>query len=248
MLGVPCAEAAIDSAGVVLIGDSAAGKRAEDGNVYSISWLAMTNSNSDATNDPVVIAANADLATNLWPRYRMHLELSIDGGQTWARRIGYGLQTPKGATGGEWGWSPPDDAALLTTNAILRLVDLDGRVFTGPTNGAPYDVGTNGIRSGMFAIVGAVIEAPAGGTILYPDTPLTVDWRHCSDNTTFDIHWLTPSTNAWLTTVSNCVIGLNSVTVQLPADLPVVPAMRICVMGVEYPAIVDYSDDLEVQP
>lgn len=253
-LGVPEARAGdVDATSVVLIGSSAANKAAEDGNTYTIEWFAMTNSNSDALEDPIVIAANADLATNRWPKFRMHMDLSLDGGQTWPRRIGYGLQTPKGGIGSEFVWSPPNDYSLLTTNAVLRLVDLDGNPFRGNNPGATYDVGTNGVRSGKFFIAGAVIDEPAAGSTLYPDTPITVTWRQVGGGSTARILWLTPDSMGddaahLLATVSNVVNGVNTVSINLPADLPVAPLMRLCVHAVRYPVIIGYSGDLEVQP
>jgi hypothetical protein len=248
-LGTPvaCADE-INPKTVVMIGYSAKHKRAADGNTYLVQWRAVTNSNSNVTNDPVVIAANADLATNAWPKFRMHMDLSVDGGASWSRRIGYGLQTPKSGISSEFVWSPPDDYSLLTTNAKLRIVDLDGRIIRGMTNGAPYDVTTNGVQSAEFAIVGAVVDVPAAGATLYPDTPQTVTWRQVGGGNQADLYWLTPSTNGLIATFSNVVNGLNTRSVQLPVDLPVVAAMRLCIRGVQFPSIIGYSGDLEVQP
>jgi hypothetical protein len=248
-LGTPvaCADY-INPKTVVLIGHSAGNKREADGNTYTIEWRCATNSNSNATDDPVVISANADLATNVWPKFRMHLDLSVDGGASWIRRIGYGLQTPKSGIGSDFVWSPPDDYSLLTTNAKLRIVDLDGRIVRGMTNGAPYDVPTNGIQSAEFAIVGAVVDVPAAGATLYPDTPQTVTWRQVGGGTNAEIFWVTPDSSALITTVSNVVNGLNSASINLPVNLPVVSEMRLCVRGVEYPSIIGYSGTFTVSP
>lgn len=247
-LGVPEASAALPTNGVVLIGSSAADKTALDGNTYTISWFAMTNYNDVDQDSEAAIAANADLAGSVWPQYRQHIDLSIDGGLTWIRRIGYGVQTPKGAVSGEFIWSPPEDYSLLTPSAVLRLVDLDGRVFRGKTNGAPYDVPTNGLISATFAIAGAVIDTPAEGTILYPDTTIPLAFRQVSDSTQFDLYWITPTTSAFMGTISNCVMGANSVSLYIPADFPVVPEIRFAIRGVETPAIIGYSGTFEVQP
>lgn len=248
-LSVPSANAStISTQGLVLIGSSATEKLAVDGNTYTISWFAITNCNDTDTERAEAIAANLILATNVWPKFRQHMDLSVDGGSTWVRRIGYGLQTPRGATGSEFTWSPPDDYSLLTTRAVLRLVDLDGRVFQGPTNGVPYDVPTGGIRSATFAIAGAVIDAPAEGATLYPDTPATITWRQIGGGDQADLYWLTPTTNSFMLTFSNVVNGLNSREIIVPADLPIVAEMRFCIRGVEYPAILGYSGTFDVQP
>lgn len=249
-LGVPMAAAQElqPYQSVVLIGETAGQKQAADGNTYTIEWRATTNSNSNAIDDPAVIAANADLATNTWPKFRMHMDLSVDGGATWAQRIGYGLQTPKGGIGSEFVWSPPEDYSLLTTNAMLRLVWLDGTPFRGYNNGASYDVGTNGVRSGIFAIVGAVVDAPATGATMYPDTPTTVTFRQVGAGESVNLYWVTPTTNGLIQTFTNVVNGLNTRDIWLPADLPVAAQMRFCVRGVQHPVVVGYSGIFEVLP
>lgn len=241
-LSIPTANAA----DVVLIGSSAIGKTLEDGNTYTITWMAQTNVNSDLVDNPAVILANGILATNTWPKYRMHMDLSIDGGRTWVRRIGYGIQTPKGSTGSEFSWSPPEDYSLLTTNAKLRLVDLDGKPFTGPTNGLPCDIGTNGIRSPIFSIVGAVIDAPAAGATLFVNAPATVTWRQVGGGSRADLYAVTPTAQSYLTTFSNVVNGLNSRAIFLAESFPPAAEMRFAIRGVEYPVIVGYSGTFEV--
>ena len=247
-LSPPNALAEFNSNTVVLIGASAYEKRAADGNVYGITWLAMTNTNSELTDHPDVIAANAILATNTWPKFRQHLELSLDGGATWPHRIGYGIQTPRGSVGGEFIWSPPEDYSLLTDRAMLRLVDLDGLPFRGPTNGLPCDTPSNGIRSAVFAIVGAVIDTPEPGTTLYRDTPATVTFRQVSDNSDFDLYWVTPDASGFFQTFTNCVMGSNTRSIYIPADFPLAAEMSFCVRGVQYPSIVGYSAPFTVSP
>lgn len=249
-LGVPVAAAQELQSyqGVVLLGSTAREKRADDGNTYTIDWYSVTNSNSDATDDPLVIEANADLATNVWPKYRMHLDLSVDGGATWPRRIGYGVQTPKGSISGDFVWSPPDDYSLLTTNARLRLVSLDGAPVRGLNTGAPYDVGTNGVRSALFPIVGAVIDAPATGATLYPDTPCEITFRQVGAGESVNLYWVTPTTNGLLQTFTNVVNGSNTRSIWLPVDLPVADQMMFCVRGVAHPVVIGYSGVFEVQP
>lgn len=250
-LGISTAEAAVDPWGVVLIGSSATGKSQEDGNTYTITWFAMTNSNSNATNSPDVIAANADLATNSWPNYRVHLEMSINGGQTWPFRIGYGVQTPRGSLGSEFMWSPPNDYALLTTNAQLRMVDLDGNIFRGTVRGVPYDVSTNGLISGLFAIAGSTIDSPQADAILYTDTPESITWRQVGGGTEADLYWLTPDSMGadathLVTVLSNVVDGVNVHSFQMPSNIPPGPSVRFCVRGKKYPVIIGYSSTFEV--
>lgn len=249
-LGAPvaCAQELQPLQKVVLIGETAEQKRVADGNTYSIDWFAMTNSNSNATNDPMVIAANAELVTNRWPKFRMHMDLSLDGGVTWPHRIGYGLQTPRGGIGNEFSWSPPDNYSLLTTNAMLRLVGLDDQPFRGYYNGASYDVGTNGIQSGMFAIIGAVIDSPVGGDTLYPDTPASITFRQVGAGDSVNLYWVTPSTNGFIQTLTNVINGTNTREIMLPADLPIAEQMRFCVRSIPHPVVVGYSPIFSVYP
>lgn len=223
----------INEQGAVLIGDSARGKQAADGNTYTLRWFA-------AHSVP-------ELATNIWPVFRMHMDLSIDGGSNWIRRIGYGLQTPKGQVDGEFVWSPPNDYRLLTINAVLRLVDLDGRPFRGDTS-LPSTPGTNGVWSPTFAILGSVVDAPAAGATLYPDTPINIIWRQVGGGDNANLYWVTPSTNGFLATFDNVVNGTNNRAIWLPVDLPVAEQMRFCIRGVEYPSIIGYSGTFQVIP
>ena len=250
-LGIPSASADINPKSVVLIGSSAAEKAQEDGNAYTITWLAMTNSNSNASDSPDVIAANADLATNTWPKSRVHLEMSIDGGQTWPHRIGYGVQTPRGSLGSEFMWSPPNDYALLTTNAQLRMVDLDGNIFRGPVRGFPYDVGPGGLKSDLFAIAGATIDSPQADAILYTDTPESITWRQVGGGTEADLYWLTPDSMGadathLVAVLSNVVDGVNVHSFQMPSNIPPGLSVRFCVRGKQYPSIIGYSATFEV--
>lgn len=253
-IGIQSARAAVDQKSVVLIGDSAESKSLKDGNSYVISWMSTTNVTSTATNDPLVIAAKADLATNTWPSYRIHLDLSVDGGLTWTSRIGYGLQTPGGAFASEFTWSPPNDYSLLTTQAVLRAVNLDGSPFTGVRHGRPWDINpTNGLRSSAFAIVGSVIDLPAAGAVIYPDTPGQLQWRQVGGGPTAIMYWLTPTSSGIddghiVTTLSNIVDGVNSLSLQWPANLPAAAQMKFCIRSVTRPVIIGYSGVFTVSP
>ena len=132
-------------------------KMAADGNVYHFPYLAMTNTNSTATNDPTVQAYNAVLANNTWPYKRMHLDLSLDGGVTWRKRIGYGIQP--GGPNGDFVWSPPEDYSLLTTNACVRLRTMaETAPYVHVGDGLPFDNPTNDpMVSPIFVIAGATI-------------------------------------------------------------------------------------------
>ena len=225
----------INPEGIVLLGESAGGKWALDGNSYPIQWFAATNVNY------------AELRTNCWPQYRMHLDLSIDGGATWIRRLGYGLQTPRSSLGGEMTWSPAADYDLLTTNAVLRLVTLKDQPFAGPQTGRPYDIDpTNGIRSRTFCIAGAHIDSPMGSDILCNDTGTEVIFRQVGAGDVVTLHWVTPTANGYLGTYSNIVGGVNTIAFWIPPDVPAAPQMKFCIRGVQHASIIGYSQAFEM--
>jgi len=225
----------INPEGVVLLGESAGGKWAQDGNSYTIQWIAATNVNYEV------------LRTNYWPQYRMHLDLSIDGGATWIRRLGYGLQTPRRSFGGEMTWSPPSDYDLLTTNAVLRFVNLKEQAFAGPQTGQPYDIDpTNGIRSKLFAIAGATIDSPIATDILCNDSQTEVIFRQVGAGDVVTLHWVTPTTNGFLGTYSNIVNGVNSIDFWIPTNVPAASQMKFCIRGVQYPSIIGFSQAFEM--
>ena len=225
----------INPDGVVLLGESAGGKWAQDGNLYTIAWFAVTNGNYSA------------MMTNYWPQHRMHLDLSIDGGATWIRRLGYGLQTPRSSFGGEMTWSPPSDYDLLTTNAVLRLVTLKDQPFAGPQTGQPYDVDpTNGIRCKPFAIVGATIDSPIATDILCNDSQTEVIFRQAGAGDVVTLHWVTPTATGYLGTYSNIVDGVNTIAFWIPTNVPAAPQMKFCVRGVQHASIIGYSQAFEM--
>jgi hypothetical protein len=246
-LGTPTAAAAAAPGTVYLRNDL---KAQLDGNTYVIEYLAMTNCNSDLTNDPAVISYNADLATNRWPFRRMHIDLSIDGGETYPRRIGYAVSA--GGPFGELIWSPPEDYALLTTNARLRLCTLDGSPFGHRGDGKPYDVPTNTfLISSPFSIVGASITDPPAGELVYAGFPLDLTWVQAGAGAVMRLYWITPesvgnSTNQLIETFTNCVEGTNVRTVIY--DLPPAEQMKLVLVSQSDPNLIGYSGSIWVEP
>jgi hypothetical protein len=244
---VPCADAAQERGTVYLRHDL---KADEDGNTYRIDYIAMTNTNSDVLDSPIVQAANADLATNRWPIKRMHMDLSIDGGQTWIRRIGYGVAP--GGPFGELVWSPPEDYSLLTTNAMLRLTTLDGDSFGHRGDGTPYDVAEGAyITSPPFKIVGATITAPEEGAILYSGFPVDLTWSQAGCGGTMTLMWISEETyanasNQVIATFTNCVDGINtrSITINVAQHVDA----KFVLQSSSDPAIIGYSGIINFEP
>lgn len=246
-IGVPQADAAPAPGTVYLRHDA---KMREDGNTYTISYIAMTNSNSDVLDDPIVQAANADLATNRWPLKRMHIDLSLDGGQTWPHRIGYGVAP--GGPFGELVWSPPEDYSLLTTNARLRLTTLDGAMFGHRGDGTPYDVPEGQyLMCEPFTIAGATITAPEADSLHYVGFPLDVTWLQAGCGDIMTLMWITQETatnaiNQVIAVFSNCVEGVNTRTIDL--TIPPAVQVKLVLHSRSDPAIIGYSGIIDVEP
>ena len=227
-----------------------------NGNSYAIEFFALRNVPADLTNGPSEWAAMYyDIATNVWPYKRSHVDLSIDGGHSWCRRIGYGIPANATRTGGVFQWSPPEDYSLLTTAAVIRVTNLDGTAYEGAgrTPAMPYDVpaGTY-ITSSQFAIVGACITAPAGGTIQWRGEQTQIVWRQLGAGPVMDLYWLTPTSMGvdyqhWITTISNCVDGATN-TKWVSLNVPACDAAKLVLVSKSDPVLHGYSDAFTVDP
>lgn len=244
-IGVPSADAAIEPGTVWLRHD---GKAAEDGNSYTIQFFAVTNTGSGL---PENSAYDADLATNRWPARRVHIDLSIDGGSNWIRRIAYGAQADESRIGGQFTWSPPEDYSLLTSNAVLRAVFLDARPWPSRSPAMPYDLAPGAYpKSDRFSIVGCVIDYPAAG-VLWQGTQVQITWRQLGGGSVYNLYWLTPDSAGidfahWITTISNVVTGANSKYVSL--NVPVSDQVKLALVSLEEPSIIGYSQPFAVDP
>lgn len=241
-IGVPVAMAETMPAGTVWLRHD--GKRAEDGNSYDISFIALTNATADSR-------YTVDLATNRLPAKRFHIDLSIDGGSNWIRRIGYGVQADQGMTLGTLRWSPPEDYSLLTSNAMLRAVSLENGPFPARSPAMPYDVPARQYPvSFPFQIVGATIDTPSGG-ILWRGNGVDLNWRQLGGGSVWNLYWLTPQSAGidvahWITTISNVVVGANYKRISL--NVPDAPAVRLAIVSVQHPSIIGYSKTFTVDP
>jgi hypothetical protein len=219
------------------------------GNAYTISFFAMTNTNSGLLENA---AYDADLATNRWPVKRCHLDLSLDGGQTWPRRIGYGVACNPDGVGGEFIWSPPEDYNLMTSNAMIRAVSLDSVPFTYTSTNQPYDMkpGTYP-TSPLFTIGGATITYPSAGLVTWQGIGLNLAWRQMGAGNVMSVYWLTPDNcgmdvSHWITTISNAVDGANTHYISL--NVPVAPQIKLVLVSAADPRILGYSPCFTVDP
>lgn len=223
------------------------------GNAYSIEFFCSTNADPDMTNiSPYYADMYVDIATNDWPYKRNHIDLSLDGGQTWPRRIGYGIPRDRTGYGGVFIWSPPEDYNLLTTNAMLRVTNLDGDRWTYRTPSWPYDLPSNTwCTSFGFAILGAYITEPAGGSIQWQGEGTVITWCQLGGGPVMDLYWLTPDSatsdiSHWITTISNCVEGINSKVISL--NVPEADAVKLVLISQSDPRLHGYSQPFTVDP
>jgi hypothetical protein len=240
-VGIPSADAATNDpvAGTVYLGRVFKS--------YTIPIVAITNNANIDPESPAYL----DIATNRWPARRTHVDLSLDGGATWPHRIGYGVQFDAARIEANLVWSPPDDYSLMTTNARLRAVPLDGSPWPQRTPPAPYDIPPGSYpMSGRFSIVGAVIDEPAGG-ILWRGNSATLRWRQLGGGTVYDLYWLTPDSAAidmvhWVTSISNVVDGVNTKVISL--NVPAAPQVRLALVSASDQWIIGYSQTFTVDP
>ncbi|MEI6166012.1 MAG: hypothetical protein WCS52_02350 [bacterium] len=212
---------------------------------YVIKFIASTN----ACADPDI---SADMATNRLPARRFHIDLSIDGGSNWIRRIGYGVQADASMVQAELQWSPPADYSLLTTSAMVRATNLDGQPWPTRTPARPYDLPAGKYPvSFTFPIVGATITTPAAGSIQWRGEGVDMSWRQSGGGAVWDLYWITPDSKGvdfshWITTISNVVEGVNSKRISLNA--PVADQLQLYIMSQSDPNLIGVSPIFTVDP
>lgn len=222
-------------------------KYQEDGNTYNIQFMAITNTTHVDPDSPYV----GDIQSNRWPVVRTHIDLSLDGGATWPRRIGYGIKRDPGGVGATFVWSPPLDWTLLTTNAVLRATDLAGQPFAARDPAMPYDVPAGHyVTSAAFTIAGIQCLSPTNGQIVFANEPYTVHWRQAGAGDRIRLHWITQTTvsrytNQVITVLSNCVeMATNTATVTMPAA---VGESKLLFISESDPALHGYSGVISIE-
>ena len=220
----------------------------QNGNTYTIQICAMTNTSSMAPGD----YAN-DILTNRWPPRRFHLELSVDGGSNWSRRIGYGVQFDEARVECDFIWSPREDYSMLTTNAVLRAIPLEGVTWPTRYPAMPYDLPEGKVpESFPFSIGGAIITNIISGSILWQGSQTTINWIQQCAGPVMDLYWLTPTDaevdmSHWITTISNCVDGaVNSKVISL--NVPVADQVELVLISQADPRLHGYSQPFTVDP
>ena len=247
-LGVPDAKAVPAPGTVWLFHES---KMAEDGNTYKIGFGATTNTASIDTNSQFGLACYTDIQTNRWPVKRNHIDLSLDGGQTFPRRIGYGVNVDPNRINGEFVWSPPMDYTLMSTNAMLRIVSI-GETWPQRDPPMPYDIPPGECpKSFSFTIAAIRVSAPASGDIVYAATPTTVRWMQSGGGAIVKVYWITQDTvdnyaNQCLATLSNCVeMAWQERTITMPDQTN--PQVKLVIQSVNDPNNIGYSKIFSVE-
>ena len=225
------------------------------GNSYTMRFFVMTNNNSTLPppDDPLydtAVAHAAYLATNRWPNYRQHFDLSLDGGSNYTRRIGYGVQRDPSRVGGEFIWSPPNDTTLLTEHAVIRMTDLDGRPFDNGSTNYPFNLPPGQyVKSYEFAIRGGYVTSPAEYDFVYTNAEMTVSFFQTGGGEAWEVAWLTPADPYAhpLVTLSNCLGGVVNST-NIICTIPAAPEVRLLVRSCADPALSFQSKSFSVEP
>jgi hypothetical protein len=183
-----------------------------EGNSYEIVGYAAQTNNGAATN-------------LVWPK-RVHIDLSLNGGTNYSRRIGYGI--PSESNFVYYTYSLPWwDTSLLTENAMLRITDLAGT-----------QLGT----SFKFIIAGFDVTSPAAGDVLVPATTVDLTWTQAGAGPEVEMGYITPANETWVPfiTFSNCVAGVNTISweVTLPGGLS---QAKLVLRSVSHPQCIGYS-------
>jgi hypothetical protein len=222
-------------------------KYREDGNTYTITMCAITNTANVDPESPYV----ADIQATRWPVHRTHVDLSLDGGRTWPRRIGNGVQMDRDRVSATMVWSPPLDWSLLTTNAMLRATQLDGQPFPAREPAMPYDVPAGQyVKSAPFVIAGIQCLSPTNGQIVYAGESYPLRWRQAGAGETIRLYWITPDTvdsytNNLIVTLTNCVeMATNSQAVTMPAAIGV---SKLLFISESDPALHGYSGVISIE-
>jgi len=239
-IGVPQANAADKYAAVIIRSDNPE-------NSYTITACAITNNSYISPSDPAYV----DIATNRWPSRRVNIDLSLDGGVTWPRRIGYMVNFDSARVRCDLAWSPPLDFSLLTTNAYVRATLPDGLDWPQRSPAKPYDLPIGTVpMAGPFTIGGAVITYPSGG-VLWQGNQVNLQWTQVGSGPVMSLYWLTQTDAGmdithWITTISNAVHGANSHVISL--NVPVADQLELVLVSASDPRIHGYSHPFTVDP
>lgn len=146
---------------------------------------------SASTNHPTLV-------NNRWPK-RVNINLSIDGGLTFARNLGYGIPTENDRLDLDYDYSLPFDVNLITSSAVIQITDLENKEYC---------------RSKNFVIAGLQILSPKAGDTLINGLPIEIEWRQFGyPGEKFNLGYITrEGTFTVLDEIDGVVDGTNSFT------------------------------------
>lgn len=179
-----------------------------------------------ATNNPVY-------TTNRIPVRRIHVDLSIDGGSNYVRRIAYGIPVNSDRQSFDYTYSlPPNDRTMLTERARLRFTDMEGNFFG---------------RSAIYTIAGIYGVYPDTGDTLAGGSNYEVEWFQSGGRPETEIGYITPDNvvPVPLITASNAVFGHNAILLQLA--IPPLAQVKLVFRSVSDPNIIGYSGIFAVE-
>lgn len=176
-------------------------------NVYRIQGYANTN--------------HETVISNSWPK-RVHINLSLDGGVTFPRRIAYGLPTDNNRHEIVYDYALPWwDTSLLTTAAVVQVTDLAGVELC---------------QSDSYYICGLFVTAPAAGSTLVNGTLTDVEWMQYGGTPVVNLGYITQGGEfTVIQAISNAVDGANSYTWTVA--LPVTNAIKLAVQSASDPYV-----------
>lgn len=222
-------------------------------NTYNIDFFAITNAGALTSSDTGYYGAMYwYITTNKWPYIRNNIDLSLDGGKTYPVRLGFGLKTDPSGFGGRLIWSPPQDYSLLTTNAVLKITNLQGDYIPTTSYHWPFEWPSNSFCvSESFRIIGGHILAPAQSDILWRGQQTTVTWYAIGTGTSMDLYWVTPDDGTmdlshWVTKITSCKDGTNSKIVSL--NVPVADQIELVLIASSNNLVRCYSKPFTVDP
>lgn len=160
-----------------------------------------------AGNDNAAIMAQI---TNRLPK-RVNINMSLNNGTNFSRRIAFGLPTSDVLIGTQmfenvealYTYSMNRfDKTLLTEHGVVQVTDLEGHELARS-------------RSGAFTIAGMYITSPATGGAVFDE--LTIDWTQSGAGDTVEVFYLKPDNSLTLiTTLTGCTFGRNVQTKAIP--------------------------------
>jgi hypothetical protein len=168
----------------------------------------MLTSSAFAGNEYTIIVAAVTNRPD-WPECdeygeiprRVHIELSLDGGETFPRKIAYGVPVITNTI--QYTYSLPWwDSSLITESAIIRVTDLEGEGL--------------GRSSSQFTIAGVFWTTPAALSTLTHGSYVDLSWTQAGVGPSAELGYITPSSGfTSVATFSNLVAGANSLSWQV---------------------------------